>query len=296
MKFFPGKEDVKGIAQDAAGTALEVGASTVLENLPELGAEVAQLIGNEAVSTTVQTLTGGLLGGLAPAFLGIKLTYQQKRFERNILKMINEVKQRQDIIAQRLDLLPSEIRQKFIDGPYRDVLFDNTISENQEQKVQDNIYGYINLMALESPNDDVVFTFFNTLSQMNELDIRILRLYRPSWECADEEQENYMDIMAEEHIDESQYNFIRQKLQRLGMLSSKNEEKRNKNLDAIGSTLSELIKQLSSKNPKTVKAPRLERISHFETYEITRLGRQYLDFIDEPKQQTENVAESVEDT
>ena len=60
-----------------------------------------------------------------------------------------------------------------MDGPYRDVLFDNIIAENQEQKVQDNINGYINLMGLENPNDDVIFTFFHTLSQMNELDIRV---------------------------------------------------------------------------------------------------------------------------
>ena len=197
--------------------------------------------------------------------------------------MLNAVAQKQDIIEQRLNQLDPEIRQKFMDGPYRDVLFDNIIAENQEQKVQDNINGYINLMGLENPNDDVIFTFFHTLSQMNELDIRVLRLYRPAYEMGGEDHENFMDVMSEENIDDSQYDFIREKLCRLGMLDSKNEANRDENLDVLGKTLTELIKQLYSKKPKEVKAPKLKKIARSESYSITRLGRQYLAFIDDPQ-------------
>lgn len=273
----------KEVAQDLTGATLEVGASMFLENLPELGVEVAEIIGNEAFNTVIQTLTGGLLGAVAPAFLGVKLSFQQKRFERNMIEMVNSIKQKQGIIEQRLNLLEPDVRQKFIDGPYRDVLLDNIISENQEQKVQDNINGYINLMGVENPNDDIVFTFFNTLSQMNELDIRVLRLYRPTWETVDDEHENFMDIMKEEGIDQSQYNFIRDKLYRLGMLESKNAECRDDNLDILGKTVTELIKQLYSKKPKEVKVPKLNKINKSESYHITQLGRQYLTFIDEPQ-------------
>lgn len=273
----------KEVAQDLAETTLEVGAVEVLENLPELGAAAANIIGNEAVSTLIQTLTGGLIGAVAPSVLGIKLSYQQRRFERNMLKMVNSVIEKQEIIEQRLEQLEPEIRQKFIDGTYRDVFLDNIISENQEQKVQDNINGYINLMSIENPNDDVVFTFFNTLSQMNQLDIRVLKLYRPTYEMTDNKQESYVDILNDEKIEISQYNFIREKLYRLGMLDSKNEESRDENLDTLGKTVTELIKQLYSKKPKEVKAPKLKRINKSESYHITYLGRQYLSFLDEPK-------------
>ncbi len=274
---------VKETAQDLAGATVEVGVTELLDNLPELGIAAADIIGNEAVSAAIQTLTGGLLGAVAPAFLGVKLSYQQRRFERNMVKMLNAVVQKQDIIEQRLNQLAPDVRQKFIDGPYRDVLFDNIIAENQEQKVQDNINGYINVMGLENPNDDVIFTFFHTLSQMNELDIRILRLYLPTYETGEKGHETFLDVMREENIDESQYNFIREKLCRLGMLDSKNEANRDENLDILGTTLTELIKQLYSKKPKEVKAPKLKKISRSESYNITRLGRQYLDFIEEPQ-------------
>lgn len=275
-------EKTKEMAQDLAGAAFEAGTTAALDNLPELGAAAAGIIGNEAISTVVQTLTGGLLGAVAPAVFGVKLSFQQRRFERNIVEMLNAIVQKQDIIEQRLNQLAPEVRQKFVDGPYRDVLFDHIIAENQEQKVRDNINGYINLMDLENPNDDVVFTFFHTLSQMNELDIRILRLYRPVYEMGEEDHEDFMDVMREENIDESQYNFIREKLCRLGMLDSKNEANRDANLDELGKTLTELIKQLYSKKPKEVKAPKLKRITHSESYSITRLGWQYLAFIDDP--------------
>ena len=275
--------EAKEVAQDLTGASLEVGTSMLLENLPELGAEVAGIIGNEAVSTVIQSLAGGLLGAIAPAFLGIKMSFQQKRFERNMTKMVGFICQKQAVIEERLNLLAPEVRQKFIDGPYRDVLLDNIISENQEQKVQDNINGFINLMGVEDPNDDIVFTFFHTLSELNELDIRVLRLYRPYFEKDEENQESFTDVLEDENIDYSQYNFIREKLCRLGMLYSKNEEKRDKNLDVLGETLTELIKQLYSKNPKQVKSPKIQKIFRTESYRITTLGRQYLEFIDEPQ-------------
>lgn len=275
--------ETKEFVKDLVGSTVEVGTSLVIENLPEFGAEVAGIIGNEAIGATIQILTGGLLGAVAPSLLGVKMSFQQKRFERNMIKMVTSLREKQEIIEQRMSQLNPEVQQKFISGPYRDVLLDNIISENQEQKVQDNINGYINLMGVENPNDDIVFTFFHTLSQMNELDIRILRLYRPTYEMTEDSQESFIDVLRDEDIDQSQYDFIREKLCRLGMLDSKNQEKRDENLEILGEKLTELIKQLYAKKSKEVKVPKIKRISRSESYRITRLGRQYLTFIDDPQ-------------
>lgn len=277
------KDTLKEIGQDLTGSIKEEGISMVLENLPEVGNVAAQILGNEKAATVIRMLTGGVLGAVAPALYGITLAYQQRRVERNVANMLNSVQKYQDIIEQRLNMLETEMRQKFIDGPYRDALLDNIVSENQEQKVQYNINGYINLMMLENPNDDVVFTFFNTLAQMNALDIRVLRLYNSTFGADQEHRETYLDVIKEEGIDESQYKFIQEKLYRLGMLYSVNETRRDENLDTISQTLTDLTKQLSSKNPKPVKTPRLNRINRVVSYRITPLGRQYLQFIDEPK-------------
>lgn len=276
------KSEIRETAQDVVESTAEVALSTTLENLPELGAEAAKIIGNQAFSTTIQALTGGVLGAVAPAALGVTLTYQQKRFERNTIKMIRCIEQKQEIIEQRLNNLESSKRQKFIDGAYRDALLDNIVSENQERKVQYNINGYINLMSVENPNDDIVFTFFSTLSQMNELDIRILKQYQPLYELKENKHEHYYDIMNDEKIDLQQYYLVLEKLNRLGMLCSKNEENRNENLDVIVKTLSEIIKQSHAKKPKDIREPRIRRISTDDSYYISNLGNQYLHFIDDP--------------
>lgn len=274
---------IKEKFQDFSRASLEEGISIAMESLPELGNKVAEVIGNETISTTVRSLTGGVVSAVAPAFLGITLSYQQKRTERNVMQMVDSIVQKQHLIEERLTMLNADVQQKFISGTYRDAMLDNIISENQEQKVQYNINGYINLMGIENPNDDVIFTFFQTLSQMNELDIRVLKIYKPLYEIDEGNHESIMDIMEDENIDQSQCNFIREKLYRLGMLESKNEGSRDENLDILGETLTNLIKQLYSKNPKQVKEPKLKRIWRTDTYKISRLGREYLDFISEPQ-------------
>jgi len=67
------------------------------------------------------------------------------------------------------------------------------------------------------------------------------------------------------------------------MLESKNQAKRDENLDILGEKITELIKQLYSKKQKEVKAPKLKRITRSESYKITSLGRQYLSFMEEPQ-------------
>ena len=277
----PEKSELKEVGQDAVESVAEEGVGFFLDNLQEIGEAAAQILGNSGVATGIQLLTDGVLGGIAPAVFGVKLTFQQKRFERNITKMLNAVVENQTIIEQRLNNLEPEVRQKFIDGSYRDALLDNIVSENQETKVDHNINGYINLMAVENPNDDIVFTFFSTLSQMNELDIRVLKLYGVPF-TRDGTNETYYDLMKSTGIDESQYRFIQEKLYRLGMLESRNEEKRDQNLNLIGETLTNLIRQQRSQKSKEVRMPRLQHINRSESYHITRLGQEYLNFIHDP--------------
>lgn len=272
---------IKSKAVDAAKAGIETGTEVVLENLPVVASEAGKIIGNSAVNAVIQSIVGGVVGAIAPGVFSFGLAYKQNRLERNVVSLLQQVVARQDMIETRLNVLDEETRQKFVDGPYRDALLDNIVSENQEQKVQDNINGYINMMAVKNPNDDIVFTFFTTLSQMNELDIRVLRIYTPRF-LGETPTEDFMTIMKSAGIDQQQYNFIREKLARFGMIESKNEEKRDKNLEVLGDKVTELIKQLYAKKPKEAKPPKLEKVRSADSYSITSLGRNFLQFIAEP--------------
>lgn len=49
--------------------------------------------------------------------------------------------------------------------------------EIQEKMVEYNVNGYINLLKSDHTNIDLGLMFFKTMSQLNNLDIRILKVY-----------------------------------------------------------------------------------------------------------------------
>ena len=78
------------------------------------------------------------------------------------------------------------------------------------------------------------------------------------------------------NISDQQYRFVKEKLERLGMLQSRNEELRDKNLEAVIEYIKELQKQNKSSKPRAVRDPKVKRISNSDTYKITSLGRDFL--------------------
>ena len=64
-------------------------------------------------------------------------------------------------------------------------------------------------------------------------------------------------------------------LHRQGLLQSRNEELRDKNLEAVIEYIKELQKQNKSSKPKAVRDPKVKRISTIDTYKITSLGREF---------------------
>ena len=58
-----------------------------------------------------------------------------------------------------------------------EALLDNIVDEIQEKLVEYNVNGYINLLESDHTNIDLGLMFFKTMSQLNDLDIRILKVY-----------------------------------------------------------------------------------------------------------------------
>ena len=55
-----------------------------------------------------------------------------------------------------------------------EALLDNIVEEPQEAMVKYNVNGYVNLLKSDNTNLDIVLMFFKTLSQLSDLDIRVL--------------------------------------------------------------------------------------------------------------------------
>lgn len=74
--------------------------------------------------------------------------------------------------------------------------------------------------------------------------------------------------------------FIREKLERFGLLQSKNEEINDNNLEEIVKYLQNIEKESKRSKPREVKIPKLKKVSRLDSYTITSLGRQYLTLIE----------------
>lgn len=267
---------VKNIAKDAALATADSCAETTLNNLPAVG----ELLKETAFDGLAEILLGGVVSAVAPGAYGGIMNYRMRRTERNLVTLIETLSQRVDEIERRLASLEEGARDKFMTGIYRDAMLDSVLDENQTEKVQRIANMYFNLMTIDDLNDDLVITVFDDLSKLSRLDIRVLKLHDISYWGDRTVGDTLARLLEEEGIELEQYQTIREKLCRFGLLRSVNEEKRDKNLEAVQESLSSLIKQLNARNPKLPKTVNLQKITSSDSYKITKLGRQYLVLIE----------------
>ena len=56
----------------------------------------------------------------------------------------------------------------------------------------------------------------------------------------------------------------------------------------LQATVVELVKQQTAKKPKAVKSPKFEKVSSSDSYQITSLGRKYLQMLEPPSGSAKN--------
>lgn len=113
------------------------------------------------------------------------------------------------------------------------------------------------------------------MSQLNDLDIRILKVYSN----LKTDGESIVSICNELDLELNQIQFIKEKLEWFGLLQSRNEEINENNLEMIVKYLEKVKKENRKRNPDDVKVPSLKRVSSSDSYRITSLSRSYLTMI-----------------
>lgn len=248
----------------------EVGKEVVEKLLPQ----VIQEAGNFLFDRGVGMLACQVVGSVLPVANNILLSFNQHRLERNVLNALNIIQSRQTELENRMNELlennPLYTRQ------ITEALLDNIVDEIQERMVDYNVNGYINLLKSDHTNIDLGLMFFKTMSQLNDLDIRILKAYSN----LEAEGESIVSICNELNLELDQIRFIKEKLERFGLLQSRNEEMNDDNLKAIIKYLENFKRENRKKNLNDVKVPNLKRVSGADSYRITSLGRHYLIMID----------------
>lgn len=152
-------------------TKEEVGKEVVEKLLPTVIQEAGSLLFDKGVGM----LACQVIGSVLPVANNILLSYNQHRLERNVLNALKMIQSRQTEIEYRMKEL-LENNRAFI-TQFTEALLDNILVEIQEKMVEYNVNGYINLLKSGHTNIDLGLMFFKTMSQLNNLDIRILKVY-----------------------------------------------------------------------------------------------------------------------
>lgn len=242
----------------------------VVENLLPA---VIQEAGSFLFDKGVGMLACEIVSSVVPVANNVLLSYKQHRLERNVLNALNIIQSRQTELEYRMSNL-FENNPVFIEQ-ITEALLDNIVDEIQERVVEYNVNGYINLLKSDHTNIDLGLMFFKTMSQLNDLDIRILKVYSN----LGNDGESIVSICNELNLELNQIQFIKEKLERFGLLQSRNEEMNDDNLDKIVKYLEKVKKENRKKNPNDVKVPNLKKVNGTDSYRITSLGRHYLTMI-----------------
>lgn len=125
-----------------------------------------------------------------------------------------------------------------------------------------NVNGYVNLLKTDNKNLDISIMFFKTLSQSSDLDIRVLRCYSKLISG----EETITKICRELQITGEQIRFVKEKLERFGLLQSKNDEISDNNLNEIVIYIQNIIKQNKKSNSIGVKVPKLKKLYRNDSF------------------------------
>lgn len=257
--------------KDLIDTTKEEIEKEVVENLLPA---VVQEAGNFLFDKGVGMLACEIVGSVVPVANNVLLSYKQHRLERNVLNALNIIQSRQTELEYRMSNL-FENNPVFVEQ-ITEALLDNIVDEIQEKMIEYNVNGYINLLKSDHTNIDLGLIFFKTMSQLNDLDIRILKVYSNLGNNG----ESIVSICNELNLEHNQIQFIKEKLERFGLLQSRNEEISDDNLNKIIKYLENIKKESRKKNLNDVKVPNLKKVSGIDSYRITSLGRHYLIMID----------------
>lgn len=223
---------------------------------------------------TCDLVLEGVVGSVVPGVMNTYLSYKQKRQEKMFIKFMEEIESKIEILEERLKNMTPENYIEFRDK-YFGLVSDYVLDEVQEEKIKYITNGFINLSQVNHINEDFVLTYYDTLKDLRIIDIAVLNLYYDIYNPFSKSEKTFHDILVEYHIDYDQYTAIREKLVRLGVLTTKRENR----IDDLYNNILNMQDYLENTyKGKKVKLKPFKRIDKKDSFQISKFGREFIDF------------------
>ena len=245
--------------------------------------EVAEILLDEAVPKVVSELLEGTVfeavseaaGIMIPGVGHIMLSYKQKKLEKRLERYLEKIVEKQDEINARLGKLEDSQRDE-VKSNYFGLIADYAAQAKQEEKIDFIVTGFINISSGKILQEDTILMYYDTLDQLNLLDLRVLKTYVHPAPLGDESADDIHHIMEDYSLDFSQVAMLKDKLVRLGLLESRNDADMDENIRNMAQYLEDI-----SKGKKNARLKKLKRISKSESYRATTYGRKFFAFFTE---------------
>ena len=216
----------------------------------------------------------GVVGTVVPGVMNTVLSYKQKRQEKMFIEFMNNIKDKINILEDRLNNMNHEQYLEFKDK-YFGLISDYVLDEVQEAKIKYITNGFINLCEVDKINEDFVLTYYDALKDLRIIDIAVLKLYSEIYNPFNQSEKTFDDILVEHNIDYDQYTAIREKLVRLGLLTTKRENK----IDDLYNNILNMQDYLENiSKGKKAKLKSFKRIDKKDSFQISKFGRAFIEF------------------
>ncbi|WP_062109756.1 hypothetical protein [Bacillus niameyensis] len=269
------------MSKDKRKDIQETGKGLVLDTVLSVGSETAAEIAKESITSIFGDLLVDTASSLLPGISGAVQGYKRVRFERNITAFTEQLYSNIDTIRVNIESKNNEQKEK-IDQLFNIVL-DYVIDEQQEDKIEYMVNGFLNLTNHEQVSDDFVLTYYDVLKELRMVDISVLRLmYNSRYIIANDTTETFRDIMERHGLSYEQYQSVRRNLQRIGLLITKTDLNITDDLEEIVKKFKEIYAYLDkATNPKYTRSLpklRLPKLKSKENLELSKFGKDFVRF------------------
>ena len=255
--------------------------SLVLDTILEVGSDSVTEMAKDTTTSVLGEILIDAGGSLIPGLSGAISGYKRARFENNIKQFTIELSTRIEEIREYLVGKSEEQKEQI--NRLLEYVMDHVIDEQQEQKIEFMVNGFVNLTKHEQISDDFVLTYYDLLKELRMVDLSVIKLmYSSNYFLTEGKKETYIDILERHGISYEQYESVRRNLQRLGLLTTKAELNLVNDLEEIASSVKGIINFLSkltnSKNRSSLPKLKEPRLQSKENLQISKFGREFVEF------------------
>jgi uncharacterized protein YukE len=236
------------------------------KSLKEKVKEAIDVGGEGTVSIIGGIMAESIVGQVLPGVTTAAFSYKQKRHEKNMVKFIDLCNQRHEEFSKHLHDLEEKQLEYF--SRCVELITDYVLDEPQEEKIEYMVNGLVDLSSHEEIHEDFVLHYYDALRELRLVDLDILNNYYLPFG-------DYSEIIKKHNLSSEQYQSVRLKLTRNGLLKTKFDDQ----MEDLYENMINLQVFLEDLNKgKSKKLKRLNRLKKRDNFSISKFGRDFVEF------------------